>query len=162
MKPMVLISVIAVLALAAAPTAGADKPTRTIFSPSPDFTTDVCGFDVLVHSEGQTIVTTFTDEEGNVVREITVFPGFRWVLTRVDTGETVVAVIPGPGFLRLNEDGSGSFTGTGPWSWLSHPETFEPGIFVSQGRWVTTFDAEGNFSFDIVGRLVDVCAELAA
>ena len=151
------------LALAIAPAASAGKPTREIIPAAPDAVVNQCGFPVLDHEEGYTIVESFTDEEGNLVRQIFTNPGLRETLTNLDTGKTVVLNIEGAGFLDLNPDGSGSFTGTGGWFFFVHPATLTPGLFFTTGRFVNTFDANGHrTSFEMVGTITDVCAELAA
>jgi hypothetical protein len=124
---------------------------------------DQCGFPVLDHAEGYTIVESFTDEEGNLVRQIFTAPGVRETLTNLDTGKTIVLNIEGPGSLELNPDGSGSFTGTGPYLFYFHPSMLTPALFYTTGRFVITFDANGDrTSFESVGPIIDVCAELAA
>ena len=52
--------------------------------------------------------------------------------------------------------------GTGTWGFSNHPQTGEPGIFQVAGRWMFSIDAQGNESFHFVGRVRDLCAELAA
>jgi hypothetical protein len=47
------------------------------------------------------------------------------------------------------------------WS-TNHPETGEPGFFLLSGRWVFSLDAQNNESFHFVGRVRDLCVELAA
>jgi hypothetical protein len=160
MRRTVLILLAVVAALAVTPAASADQPTREIFGPFPDFTLDVCGFPVLFHSIGDTIVSTFTDDEGNVTRQDLHFPGNKQVLTNLDTGKTLTFPTNGPGFFEFNPDGSGSLTVTGPSVGLVVGE--EPGLFWSAGRYVETFDAEGNItSIEFNGHVEDVCAQLA-
>ena len=163
-RAALMLSTVLVAALAIAPTANAGKPTTETFPPPPDFTVSasVCGFPVLVHSEGTSVVTTFTDEDGNVLRQILTFPGSRQSFTNLNTSESILVATNGPGELGFNPDGSSSLTGTGPWSWIGHPVTGEPGIFLTQGRFVANFDAAGSrTSFNLAGRIVDLCAEIA-
>ena len=162
MRRRVLILSAVSLALAIAPAATAGKPTREVFPALPDAVLDQCGFPVLDHEEGFGIVLSFTDEEGNLVRQISLAPGLRETLTNLDTGKTVVVNIAGPGHLDLNPDGSRSFTGTGPFLFYFDPFTLGPGLFYSAGRFVIARDANGNRTFEIVGTITDVCAELAA
>jgi hypothetical protein len=162
MKRAALMLSTVLVALAIAPTVNAGKPTREIIPSPPDFVVSRCGFPVLVHSEGVTIVTTFTDDEGNVVRQILVFPGSRQSFTNLNTGESIAFATVGPAFWTFNPDGSASLRGVGPSGWFFHPLTRERGIFFTTGRWVVTFDAEGNeTSFEITGPIVDICAEIA-
>ena len=51
---------------------------------------------------------------------------------------------------------------TGLWGRLENPKTGERGMFQSAGRRVISVDAEGNESDRFVGRVTDLCAELAA
>jgi hypothetical protein len=163
MRRRVLILSGLLLALAIAPAATAGQPTREIIPAAPDAVLDQCGFPVLDHAEGYTIVESFTDEEGNLVRQIFTAPGVRETLTNLDTGKTIVLNIEGPGSLELNPDGSGSFTGTGPYLFYFHPSMLTPALFYTTGRFVITFDANGDrTSFESVGPIIDVCAELAA
>ena len=163
MRRRVLILSALFLALAIAPAATAGKPTREVFPASPDAVLDLCGFPVLDHEEGFFVFESFYDEQGNLVRQIGTAPGLRETLTNLDTGKTVVLNIEGPGFLDLNPDGSGTFTGTGPYLFLVHPATLTPGLFYTTGRFVITFDANGQrTSFKMVGPITDVCAQLAA
>jgi hypothetical protein len=156
-----LLAVAGLLSLAAL--ASADAPTREVIAPGPDATDAVCGFPVLIHSEGTTIRKTFTDNQGRVVRQIETYPGFRLVLTNVDTGESVTARIPGPLKLTFNPDGTTTFQGTGPWGWLpTHPGTGEPGIFLLYGHIHQTIDVSGNvITTTFQGHTINVCDQLA-
>lgn len=164
-RAALMLSTTVLVALAFAPTVNAGKPTTETIPLPPDFvmSASVCGFPVLVHSEGQDgTVTTFTDEDGNVVRQILIFPGNRQSFTNLVTGESIGVPTNGPGFWQFNPDGSSSLTGTGPWAWGSNPVTGEPGIFWTTGRFVANFDSAGNqSSIDLTGRIVDLCAEIA-
>jgi hypothetical protein len=163
MRRRALILLAVLIALAIAPAATAGKPTREIIPASYDAVTNECGFPVHGRDEGYTIVESFTDEEGNLVRQIFTNPRYRTVLTNLDTGKTIVLNISGPGFLDLNPDGSGTFTGTGPYIFTFHPALLTPGLFFTTGRFVIGFDANNNrTSFAIVGPIRDVCAELGA
>lgn len=163
MRRRVLILSALFLALAIAPAATASQPTREVLPAFPDVVLDLCGFPVLDHEEGFFVFESFYDEQGNLVRQIGTAPGLRETLTNLDTGKTIVLNIPGPSFLELNPDGSGSFTGTGPYLFYFHPATLTPGLFYTTGRFVSTFDANGHrTSFESVGPIIDLCAELAA
>jgi hypothetical protein len=152
------------IALAVAPAAIADKPTREIV-PGPDDVvfTGQCGFPVLAHIEGVEIHTTFTDRQGNVVKLLGVFPGNTLTLTNLDADKSVTLPATGAFHARLERDGSTTFlvTGTGPW--ITNPITGEPGIWYQRGRVSATFDAEGNLTSIVsTGSLVDLCAQLAS
>lgn len=152
------------LALAAAPGAIAAKPTTDFYPALPDYVHDDCGFPVLVHSIGPTLITTFSDLDGNVVKVIAIFPGNKQVLTNLETGTSVTIPTTGPLIIRLNADGSGSSKSVGPWTFtIGHPITGEPGFFFTRGQVHFTFDAEGvTTSVKVFGHVVDVCAQLAA
>jgi hypothetical protein len=164
MRRAFLIVSAVIAALAVVPAATADKPTREILSGLEDFVvTDQCEFPVLVHTEGGGIAMTFTDKEGDVVKELLVFPANKQVFTNLDTGTSVTVVTTGPGHFHFNPDGSGFLKVTGHSAWLADPVTGEPGIFLTEGRFLLTFDAEGTpTSVDLTGHRVDVCAQLAS
>jgi hypothetical protein len=163
MRRRVLILSALFLALAIAPAATAGQPTREVFPALPDEVLDLCGFPVLDHEEGYAVVESFTDDQGNLVRQIITAPGLRETFTNLDTGKTIVLNNEGPGVRVLNPDGSfRSFTGTGPFVFYFNPFTLGPGLFYATGRFVIARDANGNRTFEIVGTITDVCAELAA
>ena len=159
-----LIACVVLSALAVAPAATGVKPTRDVFSGFEDYVSDECGFPVRIESTGLVIVTTFTDSEGNLVKQSVVLPGGKQVLTNRDTGESITIVITGPAIFHTNPDGSGFFRAVGPWNWtLGHPVTGEPGMFRTTGQVLLAFDAEGNTtSIDLKGSVVDLCDRLAA
>jgi hypothetical protein len=152
----------ALVLLALTPAASADPPTREVI-PGEDFTTEVCGYPIDVDAVGNTIRKTFTDKQGELVRVIETYPGFRWILTNLDTGATFTAVIPGPLKLRFNADGTTTFQGTGPWGWIgTHPGTGETDFFLLRGRIIETTDAAGNVTSTFRGSTLDICEQLAA
>ncbi len=109
MRRVILSLLAALLALSAfaGPVLGA-KPTieRIELDGEPvldEFLTEVCGFDVWLTQTGHITVRTWTDEEGNLVREA-VSIGIRGTLTAggavlnfVDTGMDKVTALPGGG-----------------------------------------------------------------
>jgi hypothetical protein len=160
MKRSTLIG-LALLTLALVPTALAGKPTRTVLPPTEDFVSTECGFKVAVHAVQEQLAILEFFDEGNLVREIDT-GAIKWTLTNMKTGQSVFVNLSGPGFLLLSPDGSGSFTGTGPWLFFENPETGDAGIFLLTGQFVVTFDALGNVEFTRDGRdVVDLCAVLA-
>jgi hypothetical protein len=153
-----------VMALAVAPAANANKPTREIIPAPADRTiTGQCAFPVLGHIEGYEIDTTFTDRAGNPVKLLGVFPGNTLTLTNIDTGKSITLGATGSFQLRVKPDGSGSVMVTGLGAWPDgNPITGEPGIWYQNGRVSATFDAEGNMtSMKSTGKLVDLCPRLA-
>ena len=165
MRSGVLLLSILVMALAVAPAATANKPTREI-NPAPDdiVITDQCAFAVLGHIDGTEIDTTFSDKAGNPVKLLGVFPGNTLTLTNLDTGKSITLGATGSVQLRVEPDGSGSGMVTGHGAWPDgNPITGEPGIWYQSGRVSATFDAEGNTtSIKSTGKLVNLCTQLAS
>ena len=97
-----------VAAAVLAPAALADAPDVRTHTPIDSTRTiTVCGFPVLLHSEGIFTVWQYLDESGNVVRE-------RWHVERAFTvtwsnpanGKSISSVLGGPVFNELGADGS--------------------------------------------------------
>jgi hypothetical protein len=149
-----------VLLLAAASKAFASAPTIEREPIEGTFVTNVCGFPVRVDTKGYVVHISWVDASGNV-RGIDPAPQAKWVLTNLQTGESITVNISGPDQFTFNSDGSFHFVGTGTWGWVRHPDTGVPGLFLTEGRWVAQLDSTGNFSFSRVGNVVDLCAELA-
>ncbi len=152
-----------VIALAVVPAATANKPERKIVSAPGDIVfTDQCAFPVLGHIEGGEINTTFTDKTGDPVKLLGVFPGQTLTVTNLVTGKSITLVNAGSFQARAEGDGSVTWriTGRGP---LPNFVTGEPGLwYLDGGRVLVTFDAEGNLtSVDTVGRVLDLCTQLA-
>jgi hypothetical protein len=138
-------------------------------SPGDDFVVSAadggCTFDVLIHSEFEGIDRVFVDENGSFVRNVfTANGGGTQTLTNLDTGSSLTVHIPGPGFFRVNADGTATMTGTGPWTWFGPlPLSDAPGIFLLRGKFVISFDDQGNVvDYTRQGpEPVDLCAQLA-
>ena len=165
MKRFTLVGTLVVAALAVAPPATANKPTREIIpAPKDRVITGQCTFPVRGHIEGREIDTTFTDKAGNPVKLLGVFPGNTLTLTNLETGKSITLGATGSFQLRGKPDGSGSGKVTGHGAWPDgNPVTGEPGIWYQSGRVSATFDAEGNTtSIKSTGKLVDLCARLGA
>jgi hypothetical protein len=149
----------------------AGKPTRVVIpaEDNEDFVLlagDACAFDVLVHTEGGLAFLNFFDADGNFVRQILTVPGGsgRQTLTNVATGSSVTVNISGPGVFTVNADGTATQQGTGPWTWFGPlPRSTTSGLFLIRGKFVITFDVDGNpTSFTHSGpAIVDLCAQLA-
>jgi hypothetical protein len=141
----------------------AGKPTREVIPNPPDLVAGGCGFPVVVHFEGGAYRIAFTDSSGNLTGFVDVFPATHAVLTNPANGKQIVAIDPGPAHLELNPDGSASYVGTGPWLWTeSSPATGDPGIWLSRGRFVFTFDSDRNVtSFRFDGSATNLCPQLA-
>lgn len=74
--------------------------------------------------------------------------------------ESITINIAGPGMFTQNPDGSFVWSGHGTWSWWTHPDTGEPGWFLTKGRFVLSVDAEGNSTWKRAGTIEDLCARL--
>src|SRR5215207_10412042 len=72
-----------------------------------------CAFPVIVHVEGDTRHTHFFDQEGNEIRDLTVFPNFRVTFTNPETGKSITTPSPGVEHVTINPDGSFVVTLTG-------------------------------------------------
>jgi hypothetical protein len=151
----------AVLAIAGgaifAPSALSDPPTIQTFPITATFfdTTD-CAFPVQIDIVGTDL--EITSAAGD--RIFDAFPNSRATLTNLDTGRSITVSIAGPGHTILGADGSFTLIGTGPTLFWLAPRLF-PGITLFNGRFVLSFDAQGNRTFTHVGETQDLCAELA-
>lgn len=147
--------------------ASARKPTRepVILEDVPRLE-GVCPFPVsIVFPVNREFVRTFTDREGNVVREITTGT-VQAIVTNLSTGKSVRLNISGPVFTRPHPDGAVTLTlrgralvGLFPGEVPSQPVR----LFVNAGQVVLSLDPAGNIvQFRQVGHLEDVCAALAS
>jgi hypothetical protein len=152
------------LALAVAPVATADKPTREVNPVQDDMViAGQCAFPVLAHIDGGEIVTNFTDKAGNLVKQIVVFPANTVTLTNLDSGKSITRVATGSFQGRARPDGSVSFKITGHGAFAGNPITGEPGVWYLSGRLFANFDADENLtSTGSTGNLVDLCPRLAS
>ena len=156
--PLVL-ALTVVVALCAAATASADPGTRTPVPLPDDNTVTGCGFDVLVdYVESNVVSKTFSNDASPVVE---ILSGVAKVqLTNLETGETIAVNISGPLVVKAFGDGSVVLAQEGPWFHIDFPGL--PAIFLTEGRVTITIDAAGNVTVDGRGRIVDLCAALAA
>ena len=151
--------------LVAAPAGLANMPTREELPPAGDFTDVGCGFPMFVDFEEaqSAVVTSFFDENGNLVREIAVFPGDTVTITNLETGESMAQSLSGQGVKEFHPDGSTTLAAHGGWGlWTRAPGDLRRGRFITVGQLVEVRDADGRLvSRALDGRLIDVCAELA-
>ena len=162
-RGLLLVSTVLVV-LALAPAASAAKPIREI-SPGQDDTVIAgqCDFPVLAHVEGREIITTFTDKDGNPIKQIGTFPGNTLTLTNLDAGTSFTVVATGSFHVRIRRDGTGTVRVTGHGPFVPNPVTGEPGIWYLSGRAKATLDREGNVtSVAVSGQLVNLCGRLAS
>ena len=152
------------IALAVAPVATGNKPTREVNPVQEDMViAGQCAFPVLTHINGGEIVTNFTDKAGNLVKQIVVFPANTVTLTNLDSGKSITLVATGSFQGRAHPDGSVSFKITGHGAFPGNPITGEPGVWYLSGRLFANFDADGNLmSTGSTGNLVDLCPRLAS
>ena len=88
-------------AQAAGPTHSVEEVDFTI--PEHPFYSEVCGFPIELHVWGSFNVVTWTDDEGNVTRELR---NYRFQSTSTANGVTVHGITRGPEHWTYAEDGS--------------------------------------------------------
>ena len=158
MKRLVVVSLFVLASLLVVPSALSDAPTIVRNPIDATFIDDVdCGFPVQIDIVG-TDLTIFSASGDRV---FDAFPQSRATLTNLDNPNRSLTVsIAGPGHTRFGNDGSVTLTGTGPTLFFLQ-FLGNPGITLLNGRFVLTFDAQGNPTFSSVGQTRDLCAELA-
>jgi hypothetical protein len=147
-----------------APAALADPPdsvTHTDFDSTR--TIDVCGFPVVLHSEGVFTVWNYLDDEGNVVRQrLHVERAFTVTWSNPANGKSISSVLGGPVFNVFGADGSLTQTVAGRERlFIARGE----GPIASQvGRIVFVVDAAGNETVPFVAGPwdLDITPELCA
>ena len=162
MRHMLLILSTVLFTLAMTPAASASGPIREIHPGQDDIViTRQCAFPVLGHIEGIEIITTWTDDAGDPVKQIVIFPGNKLTFTNLDTGTSITVAGTGSSQLRARSDGSVSARAMGHGPFFPNPITGEPGIWYLSGQGTSTIDARGNvISAKLAGRLVDLCPQL--
>lgn len=157
MKRLLVVSLIALASLVLVPSALSDPPTIVRTSGEATYFDDVdCGFPVQIDIFGPII--TIVSASGD--RAFAAFPGGRATLTNLDTERSLTVNIAGPFHQSFGADGSLTLTGTGPTLFFLLFRG-NPGITLLDGRFVWTFDSQGNETFSSVGQTRDLCAELA-
>lgn len=140
----VLISLVtlATFILVSASPAAAVPPRHEPLPPQDDFIISDCGFDLLLHElMNNGILTTFFDQEGNVVR-VHISGAAKIRLTNVQTGESLDLNVSGPGTATPQPDGSVDFVGQG--AWLRWGYSNRPGeVLFTKGRFEVLFTPEG-------------------
>jgi hypothetical protein len=156
----VVVALVAVFAVLPGAPAFADPPTfETLhfsFNGVAPVLTQVCGFTVMRHQERTVRIAVFTDQHGNVVKELDQY------LTSgslVANGITVQFNDAGPVHMTFNADGTYQFEQSG----LTY--NYHGTNFRFAGRLVDVVDADGNvisesFSGNDRGSLNDICAAL--
>lgn len=114
-KLALLVSFVSLALLALAAVARAVPPEHSVEPIDGVFTIpagpDTCSFPIQGQVSGEIRTTTFFDKEGNVIREISVFPRAR--VTFSANGKSISTVTPSVEHLTLNPDGSATVTITG-------------------------------------------------
>jgi hypothetical protein len=162
MRRTLLVLSTVLFALVIASPASASKPAREIHPGQDDVViADQCAFPVLGHVDGIEIITMWTDDAGNPVKQIATFPGNTLTFTNLDSGTSVTVVGTGSSQLRAEPEGSVSARAMGHGPFFPNPITGEPGIWYLSGQGKATIDSQGNvLSADVAGRLVDLCPRL--
>jgi hypothetical protein len=156
--------VAASLALVPAP-ASAVRPVREPLSLEPIVVEDVCSFPVLLEPiVNKEFITTFTDQEGNIVKQL-ITGRLVTRMTNLRTDESVVVNTSGPG--KLTFEGDTTFLqGRGVWLLFFFPEQLgegDPGLLVIvRGSFLLTIGPDGSQTLSNVrGNVTDVCKLLA-
>jgi hypothetical protein len=141
-RVLIVLITLATFVLVTAGPAAAVPPTHEPVPTPDDFIISDCGFDILLHAlVNEEILTTFFDQEGNVVRQH-ISGTLKIRLTNVETGETQDLNISGPGTYTFPPDGSVLLVGTGEWLWAGLSN--RPGeLLFTKGRFELTFTPEG-------------------
>jgi hypothetical protein len=143
---LVLTTVTALTLSMVAPGAAVPPTREDIPFDEPITLSGVCPFDVGIAplTSGETL-TTFFDQQGNVVMQLTTGP-LKVRVTNIDTGESLDLNISGPGRSVIDEE-QGTFTQQGPWltGVLAGAFQDEPdlaGLFLTKGKVVSELDPE--------------------
>jgi hypothetical protein len=113
-KLAALIGCASLLALTLAVVARAVPPERSVEHVDETFTIpagEECAFPVEVHVVGDIRVTEFFDRQGNLIRDLSVFPGF--TVTFSANGKSITTPSVAPEHHTFNPDGSVTITITG-------------------------------------------------
>jgi hypothetical protein len=161
MKRLVFVTLLLTVPLALlAQQSFAAKPTIQRIPIDDTFRTGACGFAVEGHTTGTIVDISYTDAQGNF-HEFQAGPQVKSTYTNLLTGKSIIVNISGPGDFTFYENGGVTLVGTGLWSWDGDPDTGAPGLFLTQGRFVQTLDANFNqTSFTRNGTKIDLCAQL--
>jgi hypothetical protein len=111
----VLVACTGLVVLALGAVARAVPPEHSVVQIDDVFTIpagpDTCSFPIQGHASGTMRTTTFFDKEGNLIREISVFPQAR--ITFSANVKTISTVSPSVEHFTFNPDGSATLTITG-------------------------------------------------
>jgi hypothetical protein len=131
-----LIGVSALAALAAVllpSAASAATPQQTVFPINDTFTVSgICAFPIVETAHGTARIIDFTDQTGNVIREIDLTPGL--TVSFSANGITLSTVSPSLSHITFNADGTATLTVTGLSGHISVPG--QGTVALSAGRFV--------------------------
>jgi hypothetical protein len=138
MRRLLVILPLSVLLLWQAGPASSVPPERVLLPPMEDFVDEEsCPFPFLVQFQQKVTEKTFFDGEGNITKIIATGP-FKVEMTRLDTGESVVVNIPGPGITLFDNGEPVVFKAVGPWVLFFFPgelgDGHPGGLFLTRGR----------------------------
>ena len=108
----------------------------------PSRTSEACGYHVLLHLEGTMTCTDFNGRGGELTRSLATYPGLFYTFINATTGASVTSRSPHPKHDTWNPDGSFTLQATG----LVMNLTGADQRAIQAGRFVVTFDSEGNGS----------------
>ena len=158
MKRLVVVSLFALASLALVPSALSDPP---VITRAPIDITVLDTVDCAVPVQVDIVGTDLTVASASGTRFFDAFPQSRATLTNLVSTKSITVSLAGPGHTSIGSDGSVTLTGTGPTMfWLLFQGN--PAITLLNGRFVLTFDSQGNETFSSVGQTRDLCAELGA
>jgi len=162
MPRKLLLGSLVLVALTLMPSASAIKPFREVHTQGEAVIRGQCAFPVLGRIDGKEIVTTFTDSDGNPVKQVVVFPGNMLTLTNAESRTSITVLGTGSSQLRAHSDGSTTARAMGHGIFFPNPLTGERGIWYLSGKGTSVIDPNGNVtSSSLSGRLVDLCSRLA-
>jgi hypothetical protein len=158
----------AALAIVLLPSAAsAAPPQQTVSSFNVTFTVSgICAFPIVETAQGTARIIDFTDQSGNVVREIDLTPGL--TVSFSANGITLTTVSPSLGHVTFNADGTATLTVTGLSGHISVPG--KGTVALSAGRVVLLLTdgqppqilaEDGTFSFGF-GDLPPIEAQLCS
>ena len=158
-RSLAIVSLVILTALLGASPASAAKPLREFLPNSDAVIEGACDFPVAVTVlENNEFSTTFF-KDGNVTR-VLVTGRLVVELTNVDTGESLVANISGPGIFTFTTDTTLLKT-EGQWLLVFFPGDLgegEPGqIWLTSGQFVVEFSEEGQRLLEAHGTFKNVC-----
>ncbi len=138
---------------ATATAAGAAAPVTTVIvvddiGPATE-SSERCGFDILLHTEGTVRIEDFDGRDGVPVRSLVTFPGLTYTWINAATQTSVTSVSPAPEHYTWNADGSFTMVVTGL---IMHWVVPGEGVLgADAGRLVVTVGADGTVTEEQTG-----------